>query len=204
MERMDGFAPTYDRDWGEVSASHRRIVGEIAASLRAGVSVLDIPCGTGKYWPALLDAGLRLTGIDRSRGMLDRARDKFPDAEIREGELQDLAEDGAYDAVLCIDAMEYVPPEQWPDVARNLARAAKPGGLVYVTVELADPADVEAEYAAARDRGLPVVLGECVMGGGYHYYPGRDRALGWLADAGIAVDRDEIGDEYLHVIGRRA
>jgi len=203
IERMDGFAPTYDREWGDVPDTHRRIVAGIVASLPAGAPVLDIPCGTGKYFPMLLAAGMHVTGVDRSRAMLERAREKFPDVALRDGELQDLDTRAAYDAVLCIDAMEYVPPEDWIAVARNLRRAARPGAPLYLTVELAEAADVEREYAEARDLGMPVVPGECVVGGGYHYYPGRERALAWLADAGIVVDREETGDDYLHVVGHR-
>jgi predicted peptidase len=67
--------------------------------------------------------------------MLEQARRKHPGVEVEQIGLQELAFRDAFDAAICIDAMEYVPPEDWPVVLGNLRRAARPGGLVYLTVE---------------------------------------------------------------------
>ena len=36
---------------------------------------------------------------------------------------------------LTIEAMQHIPPEDWPGVLANLHRAVRPGGLVYLTVQ---------------------------------------------------------------------
>ena len=90
---------------------------------------------------------------------------------------------------MTIDAMEHVPPEDWPLVLANLHRAARPGGLLYLTVEeVADPVTEEA-FATLTRRGLPAVRGEVIDGdvGGYHYYPGRDRVTSWFHAAGLQI-----------------
>ena len=67
----------------------------------------------------------------------------------------------------------------------NLHRAARPGGLLYLTVEeVAEPV-IEDAFATLTRRGLPAVRGEVIDGnvGGYHYYPDRGQVTGWLQAA---------------------
>jgi hypothetical protein len=87
--------------------------------------------------------------------------------------------------------MENVPPEDWPVVLANLRRAVRPGGPLYLTVEEWDEARVAEASASLTARGAPAVHGEVVEGdvAGYHFYPGRERVLGWLdAEALTIVD----------------
>jgi hypothetical protein len=77
---------------------------------------------------------------------------------------------------MCVDAMENVPPEQWPIVLTSLRRAVHDGGYLYLTVELTD------------DDALAAVAGEDARrGGGYHFYPRLDQVRDWLADAGVGI-----------------
>ncbi len=46
-------------------------------------SVLDIGCGTGALYKALHDRGIKVTGVETSRGMLSQARRKLADIEAR-------------------------------------------------------------------------------------------------------------------------
>jgi len=38
--------------------------------------------------------------------------------------------------LLCVDALEYIAPEDWPGVVAGLAAALKPRAPAYVTVEV--------------------------------------------------------------------
>jgi 2-polyprenyl-3-methyl-5-hydroxy-6-metoxy-1,4-benzoquinol methylase len=128
---------------------------------------------------------------------------KFPHVRFEQVGLQELAFDGEFDAAMCLDAMEHVPPEDWPRVLENLARAVPPGEHVYLTLEQIDRREVEEAFTDATAAGLPVVLGEVIAGdtGGYHYYADSDRVSGWLADAGLQVVDEE--DEWLDGYGYR-
>ena len=113
---------------------------------------------------------------------------------------------GAFDGVMTIDAMENVPPEDWPRVLANLHRALRPGGHLYLTVEETAAAEIDAAFARARAKGLPVERGEVVEGetAGYHYYPGRDRVIAWLGAAGFAVVEEAFDQQdgwgYRHLL----
>jgi hypothetical protein len=104
---------------------------------------------------------------------------------------------------VCIDAVENVGPEDWPVVMWRLASAVRPGGPLYVTVELADSSYLDRCYEEARDAGHPVVPGEDFDGVGYHYYPPRASVLTWLSGAGLEVVREADGDSYWHLLLRR-
>jgi SAM-dependent methyltransferase len=96
----------------------------------AGGIVLDVPCGTGRYFPMIAAAGLAVAGADQSAGMLEQARARGFATMLEQVSLQELGYDHAFDAAITVDAMENVPPEDWPVVVAGLRRAVRPGGAL--------------------------------------------------------------------------
>ncbi len=191
-------AARYDENWGEVWPAHRRFVDGVLARTPPDGLVLDVACGTGKYWPQVRSTGRRLIGIDQSAGMLEVARRKYPDVPTRVVAVQDLAGQadlvGTVDALLCVDAMENVGPEDWPVVLAGFVALLRPDGIGYLTVELPEgpmPAPVDARQVTGED-----------VDAGYHYYPERERVRQWLADAGLAVVEEADDDCYWHLVVR--
>lgn len=204
----DAEAPTYDAETEYPVPLQPVFVQRVVDTCPPGGLVLDAPCGTGRYFPLVTDAGRRVVGIDQSAGMLGVALARGLAESVEEVGLQELRFDSVFDGSMTIDAMENIPPEDWPLVLANLHRAVRPGGHLYVTVEEADDADVDAAFADAQARGLPAVRGEVIEGdtAGYHYYPGRDRVMAWLAAEGLQV-LDEAFDQqegwgYRHLLLR--
>ena len=103
--------------------------------------------------------------------MLERAHTKHPEVTVVKMGLQEMHFEEILDDVICMDAMEFVFPEDWPLVMDNLHQAIKAGGFCYFTVELAAEQDIERDFQAGLEMGLPVVYGESVVGAGYHYFP---------------------------------
>ncbi len=142
--------------------------------------------------------------------MLAQVRARDLAVSLERCRLQDLSHAGEFDAVVTIDAMENVPPEDWPGVLANLRRAVRPGGVLYMTVEEVDQAGIDAALEVMTARGLPAVHGEVVEGNvaGYHDYPGRERVLGWFTAAGLEVIDEgcsaEDGWGYRHFLLRPA
>jgi len=190
-------SPRYDENWGVVSPSHATFVARLTELIRPGGEVLDAACGTGKYWPALLAAGLQVTGVDQSAGMLAQAWHKHPGVRSLLLALQDLADAsdlrGRFDGLLCVDALESVAPEDWPGVVTGLAAVLRPRTPAYLTVEVhPDPLPPPAD-----PRQVP---GELTEGGGYHYYPPRNQVHGWLAAAGFSIEDEQEADSYWHFL----
>jgi cyclopropane fatty-acyl-phospholipid synthase-like methyltransferase len=192
-------APVYDERWGGyLNATHERCVRRVVTALPAGARVLDAACGTGKYWPILLDADVVVVGVDQSQGMLDVAARKHLDVVTHRVALQDLAATllTDFDAVLCIDALENVGPEDWPRVVAGLRGVLAPSGTAYVTVELPD--DTDAADDARGDARL--VTGEVLIDGAYHYYPEVGHAAALLGAGGFRIDEQVEGDGYAHFL----
>ena len=204
----DRDAPTYDLDPYPIEL-HRTFVDRLVATCPPGGLVLDAPCGTGPYFEQVAASGRHVVGADQSAGMAEQARARGIADRVEHVGLQELAFEAAFDGAMTIDAMEHVPPEDWPTVVANLHRALRPGGHLYVTLEEVEDAAVAEAFTELSARGVPVVRGEVVEGdtGGYHFYPGRDRALAWLAEGGfepIAEDTDWRDDwGYRHLLLRR-
>ncbi|HEU0241613.1 MAG TPA: class I SAM-dependent methyltransferase [Micromonosporaceae bacterium] len=197
-------ADRYDESWGHTPASHAAWLSRYAGMVPSAGRVLDAACGTGRAWPPQLRAGLQVTGIDQSSGMLKVAAAKHPGVPTRELALQDLAAvadwSGHFDGLTCLDAMENVGPEHWPAVVAGFCAVLKPLAPAYLTVEIPDAAETGDLSAPEPADGATLVAGEFYDGTGYHYYPRRDDVIGWLRTAGFElVDEDE-ADGYWHLL----
>jgi ubiquinone/menaquinone biosynthesis C-methylase UbiE len=203
----DAAAPTYD-EHEYPSDMQREWVTRALRMIPPGGTVLDAPCGTGKYFPMLAAAGHRVVGVDQSAGMLAQARERGIAVALEHKALQDLSRAQEFDAVITVDAMENVPPEDWPLVLANLHRAVRPGGVMYMTVEEADQSEIDRAFAGLSARGLPAIRGEVVEGdvAGYHYYPGREQVIEWLGHEGLGIADEGFGQEdgwgYRHFLLR--
>jgi SAM-dependent methyltransferase len=205
----DALAHVFDERWGEIEDTHRAFVERFLSLLPRDGRVLDAACGTGKYFGMVLASGRSLLGVDHAGAYLAVAEAKFPQVPTEKHDLQDLPHREQFDGVMCIDAMEMVPPEDWPVVLRRVHGALRPRGWLYFTVELAAEGEVRALIDEARRRGVPVVDDEVAWEEeGYHHYPAMDRVRRWLADAGFVIEDDAEGpwhDEgyaYHHVLAR--
>lgn len=195
-QQEDVLAPDYDAQWGEIEDTHRAFVERFLSMLSPDGRVLDAACGTGKYFPMVLASGRSLLGVDQSGAALANAGAKFSPVPTEKHDLQNIPYRDEFDGVMCVDAMEFVPPEDWPGILERFRRALRPGGCLYLTVELAPEDRVRALNEEARRSGLPVVDGEVIWDepdGYYHYYPAMQQVRAWVADAGFAVEEEVEG-----------
>src|SRR6266481_4614545 len=73
------WAEVYDTDDNPLILLEEKQIGDLAGDV-AGLCVADIGCGTGRHALRLAAAGARVTAVDFSEAMLQRARAK-PGAE---------------------------------------------------------------------------------------------------------------------------
>lgn len=195
------WAPIYDENWGAViEPSHQKFLAKFLNACPPHCHILDVACGTGKYWRTILDNGHTVFGIDQSQEMLNRAHEKFPDVQIEKIGMQEMRFQEIFDAAICMDAMENVFPEDWTLVLENTHRAIKPNGYFYFTVESASDSELEKAFNAAQQTGLPVVDGEWVEEEGYHYYPKPEQVREWVQQVGFKLIEESFQDLYWHFL----
>lgn len=204
-DAFDHGADEYDARWGDPTVSHLTAVAELVQAVGPGGEILDAACGTGRYWDAVIAAGISVFAVDLSPGMLTIARSKYPGIPSRELSLQDLRAatelHSRFDGLMCIDAMEWVGEEDWPIVLDGFHRVLRPGGWAYLAVEIPEEKDREI-LAAPVPEGQ--VYGEIVGDGGFYaYFPSEMAIATWMADAGFTLRSESQGDGYRHLIFQR-
>jgi len=169
---FDGIAPRYDimnrlMTFG-IDRSWRRAAIK-AAHITPDSVVVDIGCGSGDLCADAADTGARLIGIDPSRGMLELARRRVPEALLLRsiGEALPLA-DGCCAAVVSGFALR-----NWSSVPTVIAEAARVlsigGRLAILEVDVPDSAAMRAGFNVYFGRFVPWLGGLLSDGTAYQY-----------------------------------
>ena len=100
---------------------------EAVAAATADISletVLELGTGTGETALRVLarHPGARWTGIDASKPMLDRARERLPNADLRLGRLEEPLPAGPFDLVVSALAVHHLDAEGKRDLFKRVAQ----------------------------------------------------------------------------------
>jgi demethylmenaquinone methyltransferase/2-methoxy-6-polyprenyl-1,4-benzoquinol methylase len=194
VRRMfDRIAPVYDAMNRTMTAGldrrWRRATAE--AVVRPGDRVLDACCGTGDLALAAARAGGRVTGLDFSERMLERARRKAPQLEWVRGDLLALPfPDGSFGAATVGFGVRNV--ESLERALSELRRVLRPGGRVGI-LEITRPRGPLALFYRFWFDGVVPLLGKVLPGGAAYTYlpasvrrfPGPDELAASLRSAGF-------------------
>ena len=132
---FDEIAHVYDESLPAHVVEHylRKRVA-LMTSMRPAGRGLDVGCGTGVLAERLARAGLQMTGIDPSEGMLEVAREHAPSVATVHGSGTDLPfPDGSFDLVVTVATMHHIAaPDDVRATLSEMVRVLAPGGrLVY-------------------------------------------------------------------------
>jgi SAM-dependent methyltransferase len=100
--------PTDPKNWRNLDRM------EIPVSLLKGDTVLDVGCGLGHLYYALKGKVTQYVGVDASPFMLKKAREFFPEADFREGDVYNLSEFPLADTVYSISLLIHLPSIEEP------------------------------------------------------------------------------------------
>lgn len=143
------------------------VAGPLLEAL-AGVEwprVLDVATGTGRLPLALLRERFRgqIVGLDLSRGMLREAWRKLrPHGDQVTLLWEDAShlpfDDGAFDAVTCMESLEFMP--QPLEVLSEMVRVLAPGGVLFLTNRVGREARLLPGRAIPRDALEQLLAGQ--------------------------------------------
>jgi demethylmenaquinone methyltransferase/2-methoxy-6-polyprenyl-1,4-benzoquinol methylase len=173
---FDRIAPVYDamnrtmtvgldRRWRRLTA---------AAVVQPGDAVLDACCGTGDLAIACARAGGRVTGLDFSERMLERARRKAPELEWVSGDALSLPfANASFDGATVGFGVRNV--EDLGLGLRELRRVVRDGGRLGI-LEITRPRGLLAPFYRLWFDGVVPLLGKLLPGGAaYSYLPASVR-----------------------------
>lgn len=174
-------AKTYEevRFSGIVGRYRRRreesAIKAFVSSIPSDSSVLDIPCGTGRWWPLLGTRAATIVAMDVSPGMLQFARKRAVEFHLPVSVLEGNAEaiplpDNAVDVVFSHALTKHLPVPVQYRVLRELARVSR--GVVVCSFGIFS----HLTYEIWRRRGLE------------ESYPVFPEELQWMAmEAGLRI-----------------
>ncbi len=122
------------RAWSELNEPHCAPFYEAvldAVSVTEGTALLDAGCGAGLALQLAAKRGALISGLDASGPLLEIARERVPEADLRRGDLEALPfDDHSFDAVTAFNSVQYAGD---PVAAvGELRRVARPGAPVAV------------------------------------------------------------------------
>jgi SAM-dependent methyltransferase len=122
-------------DWSEIEEQQLPTYEEAIrrVGIGAGRRVLEVGCGSGVFLRAASDRGAEVSGLDASEALLDIARRRVPEADLRAGDMQFLPyEDDFFDVVAGFNSFFFAA--DMVAALREAGRVAKPGAAVVIQV----------------------------------------------------------------------
>jgi SAM-dependent methyltransferase len=111
--------------------SYQEAVGRVG--LERDQLVLDIGCGVGAFLRLVADRGARPFGLDASEALVELARERIPNADLRVGEMEALPyEDDEFDLVTGFNSFFFA--NDIVAALREARRVARPGAAVVIQV----------------------------------------------------------------------
>ena len=172
--------------WAELAEAHNRPLFSAvldAARVSPGTSVLDVGCGSGLTLVLAAERGALVSGLDVSPGLLGVARERLPEGDLRDGDMESLPfPDAAFDAVVGVNAFQFAGDPQL--ALREAARVTRPGGRVVASLFAAP----ERSQGTAAHEAMSALIPPGQSGDHAPYAlsaPGNLESA--LADAGLRV-----------------
>jgi demethylmenaquinone methyltransferase/2-methoxy-6-polyprenyl-1,4-benzoquinol methylase len=199
---FDRISPVYDPMNRLMTAGLDRRWRRLAvrAVVRPGDSVLDACCGTGDLALEAERAGGRVTGLDFSERMLERARRKSATVEWVRGDVLELPfADASFDAATVGFGIRNV--EDLEAGLRELARVLRPGGPL-ACLEITRPHGALRPFFNLWFDKLVPLAGKVLPGGeAYAYLPASVRRFPGPEELGEAMRGAGFGEIGWRLLG---
>ena len=183
----DDWADTWEgsRGWG--TSAYEHVLHE--ANIRAGTSVLDCGCGAGRFVRLAANEGARVAGIDAASALVEIARKRTPDADLRVGDFESLPwPDRTFDVVAGFSTFQFA--DDHASALHEASRVSRGSVWVAIPTRLADSGIPQA-FASLIDL-FPAGVSASLKNSGMYALSAPERLEGVLEAAGLRARTDDI------------
>jgi SAM-dependent methyltransferase len=140
------------------------------------LNILDLACGFGRHANRLAALGHTVTGVDIMPSFLEMARQQAKtmgvQVDYRQGDMRQLSFNAEFDRVLLLfTSFGYFNDVENAQVAENVARALKPGGLLAIDMINRDVVARDSPATDVTDKGDGLIINRLsfdVLTGRFH------------------------------------
>lgn len=137
---FDRWAESYDQGLSDGASgyiphqNYDQVLDRVTSLVAGADRVLDVGIGTGNLADRISRRhGATVVGVDQSREMLRRAREKLPEAELLEGNFLALPIAAqSVDAVVTTYALHHLPEQSKRLAVAEMVRVLRPGGRIVI------------------------------------------------------------------------
>jgi SAM-dependent methyltransferase len=120
---FDRVADIYDKTRGYSSQSMEKVIDALKRELEGSTRALDIGMGTGRFSEPLQRAGIEVVGIDLSRKMMEKAREKGT-ANMTVADARMLPfRDSSFDDAISVHVLHLI--REWQIALREISRVTR-------------------------------------------------------------------------------
>ncbi|MDG6997410.1 MAG: methyltransferase domain-containing protein [Nitrososphaerota archaeon] len=120
MAEFDSIADEYDSTRRPATQAE---INALSRELHGGHTILDVGVGTGRFAKPLSELGFEVVGVDLSRGMMSRARQKGLSNLVLADAHKMPFRDGAFDASILIHVLHLIT--DWVNLVGEIGRVTK-------------------------------------------------------------------------------
>ena len=149
-EGYDRIADVY-LHWRERTPKQRitKYLNRVTELLPNGARVLDLGCGGGVPYAAMLSGRFDVIGVDISAGQVALARRLVPGAAFLLADMSSLAfRPGTFDAIIALYSIIHVPREEHTSLLQRLYELLQPGGRMLAVLGRDDWVGRESDWLA--------------------------------------------------------
>lgn len=143
MRKSDSWNSHYTRDKSILVYPDEALVRMMSPVLKkllpAGITALDLGCGTGRHLKYMLESGIgTVTGLDYSMNALRVCSGLYPDSLLVQGDNAALPfADRSIDCAVAWGSLHYCVKEEMHAIMKEIHRLLKPGGFLFGTLRSA-------------------------------------------------------------------
>jgi ubiquinone/menaquinone biosynthesis C-methylase UbiE len=128
----DKIAKFYDYEYKNTSA----LIDNFLKLVKKNGKILDVGCGVGKDTNYIHSKGFDVIGIDLSEGMIEIAKNNFPNIDFRIMDLRKIDfPDNYFDALFVAFSLVHIPKSEIENILKNFYRMLKKEGMIYFAIQ---------------------------------------------------------------------